>query len=325
MRSKTFLFVCLLLFLLPSTLFAAEAVEYGVYVKVVEKAKGSFDEVSGKVEAALKNAGWEILAADTTGVPEGCKFRSKVIVFSSPAYAKSIMATGVKSAFVLPLRTGIYEDETGISVALLNPASINRTMIHETKLQDLSLSTMNAIVDVVAKGVSGTVVKKQIGEIRKKGKVGGMGGGDFLDKVEEVYATPDDSDVTFKKVAENVRSGILGNKKNWKLIYTVDLSPYGAMIFGVTQAKMEARAFNIAGEKRSSDSYKFPGLDHNSAFPIEVIVYKDGGKVRVVLLNEMYRMKVYFEDAGNWAFMKNMKMPGQIQDEIVEMVSANLK
>jgi hypothetical protein len=36
-------------------------------------------------------------------------------------------------------------------------------------------------------------------------------------------------------------------------------------------------------------------------------------------------MKVYFEDAGNWAFMKNMRMPGQIQDEIVDMVNANLK
>ncbi len=88
---------------------------------------------------------------------------------------------------------------------------------------------------------------------------------------------------------------------------------------------MERRAFKIAGEKRSSDSFKFPGIDHNAAFPIEVIVYKEGGKVKVVVLDGMYRMKVYFEDAGKWAFMKNMGMPGQIQEEIVEMVSANLK
>jgi hypothetical protein len=88
---------------------------------------------------------------------------------------------------------------------------------------------------------------------------------------------------------------------------------------------MEGRAFHIAGEKRSSDSYKFPGIDHNSAFPIEVIVYKEGGKVRVAILDGMYRMKVYFEDAGKWAFMKNMGMPGQIEGEIVEMVKANLK
>lgn len=322
MRGKTFIFICLVFALLVSVSFASE---YGVYVKVVEKAKGSFDEVSNRVDSALKNAGWEILATYSPGVPEGCKFRSRVIVFSSPAYAKSIMSKGVKAAFALPLRAGIYEDETGINVAVVNPASINRTIIHETKLDDLSLSTINPIVDVISKDVPGSVVKKQIGEIRAKGKVGGMGGGEFLDKVEEVYVAPDDSDATFKKVSENVKSGILGNKKNWKLIYTLDLSAYGALIFGVTETKMEGRAFKIAGEKRSSDTYKFPGIDHSAAFPIEVIVYKDGGKVKVAALDGMYRMKVYFEDAGKWAFMKNMRMPGQIQDEIVEMVKANLK
>ena len=322
MWRKTFLFICMTLVLSASLSFAAE---YGVYVKVVEKAKGSFDEVSNRVDSALKNAGWEILTTYTSGVPEGCTFRSRVIVFNSPVYAKSILLNGVKAAFALPLRAGIYEDESGISVAVLNPSSINRTMIHEAKLDDLSLSTIQSIVDVISKNVPGSAVKKQIGEVRKKGRVGGMGGGDFPDKIEEVYVAPDDSDATFKKVSENVRRGILENKKSWKLLYTLDLSAQGAIIFGVTEAKMEGRAFRIAGEKRSSDSYKFPGIDHNAAFPIEVIVYKDGGKVKVVLLDGMYRMKVYFEDAGNWAFMKNMGMPGQIQGEIVEMVGANLK
>lgn len=322
MWRKTFLFICMTLALSASLSFAAE---HGVYVKVVEKAKGSFDEVSNKVDSALKNAGWEILATYTSGVPEGCAFRSKVIVFSSPVYAKSILSNGVKAAFALPLRAGIYEDESGINVAVLNPASINRTMIHETKLDDLSLSTINSIVEVISKGVPGSVVRKQIGEIRTKGRVGGMGGGDFPDKIVEVYAATNDSDAALKKISESVMKGILENRKNWKLLYTLDLSSQGAIIFGVTETKMEGRAFRIAGEKRSSDSYKFPGIDHNTAFPIEVIVYKEGGKVRVAVLDGMYRMKVYFEDAGKWAFMKNMGMPGQIQGEIVEMVSANLK
>ncbi|MBT9171578.1 MAG: hypothetical protein DDT18_01961 [Actinobacteria bacterium] len=320
MRGKTFIFMALTLFLLASVSYAGE---YGVYVKVIERAKGSFDEVSSNVEAALKTAGWEVLGAYNTGVPEGCKFRSRVIVFSSPAYAKSIMATGVKAAFSLPLRAGIYEDESGINVAVVNPASLNRTIIHETKLNDLSLSTINSVVDAIAKAVAGNIVKKQIGEIRSKGKVGGMGGGDFLDKIVEIYVSQDSADAAFKSISENVKKGILGNKKNWKLIYTYDLSAYNAMIFGLTEAKMEGRAFRIAGEKRASDSYKFPGIDHNTAFPIEVIVYKDADRVRVVTLDGMYRMKVYFEDAGKWAFMKNMAMPGQIEDEIVEMVRTN--
>ncbi len=322
MRGKTFLFVFLSLVLFVSTGFAGE---YGVYVKVVEKAKGNFDEVSGKVESALKRGGWDILASYASGVPEGCAFRSKVIVFSSPTYAKSIMSNGVKATFALPLRAGIYEDETGINVAFVNPASINRTMVHETKLEDLSLSTMNSIADIISRNVPGNIVRRQIGEIRQKGRVGGMGGGDFLGKIEEVYSASDDSDASLKNISENVKKGIIENKKNWKLIYTLDLSAQGAVIFGVTEPKMEGRAFGIAGEKRSSGSYRFPGIDHDAAFPIEVVVYKDAGKTRVAVLDGMYRMKVYFEDAGKWAFMKNMRMPGQIQDDIVEMTKAKLK
>ncbi len=322
MRGKTLLFVFLSLVLFVSTSFAGE---YGVYVKVVEKAKGSFDEVSGKVESALKSGGWEVLSTYTSGVPDGCKFRSRVIVFTSPSYAKSIISNGTKAAFALPLRAGIYEDETGVNVAVVNPASINRTIIHETKLDALSLATINSVIDLISKNVPGNVVKKQIGEIRNRGRVDGMGGGDFLNKVEEVYSFPEASDAALRSVSENVKKGILENKKNWKLIYTLDLSAEGAVIFGVTEAKMEGRAFGIAGEKRSSDSYRFPGIDHNAAFPIEVIVFKDSGKTRVAVLDGMYRMKLYFEDAGKWAFMKNMRMPGQIQDDIVEMVKAKLK
>lgn len=322
MMRKILFFVCLTFFLLTTLSFAED---FGVYVKVIEKAKGSFDEVSSKTETALKSAGWEILAAYSTGVPDGCKFSSRVIVFSSPAYAKSIMSTGAKAAFAVPLRAGIYEDETGINIAVVNPASINRTMIHETKLKDLSLSSINSAVDAIAKAVTGDVVKKQTGEIRNKGKVGGMGGGNFPDKIVEIYAAQDSSEATFKKISENVKKGISGNKKNWKLIYAYDLSSHNAMIFGLTEPKMEGKAFKIAGEKRSSDSYKFPGIDHNAAFPIEVIVYKDDNKIRVVTLDGMYRMKVYFEDAGKWAFMKNMAMPGEIEEEITEMVKINLK
>jgi len=319
---KRFYLILLIFFFTVSSALAGE--EFGVYIKVVEKAQGSFDEVSSAVESGLKSAGWEVLGTYDSGLPDGCEFRSRVIIFSSQAYASSIMGNGVKAAFAMPLRAGIYEDETGINVAVVNPASINRTIIHETKLNDFSLSISNSIVDVIAEAVSANTVKKQIGQLRKKGMVGGMGGGRFVKKIEEVYTAGDGSDSTLRKVMEDVKKGILGNRKNWQLIYTYDLSAGGAVIFGVSKAKTEARGFTIAGEKRSSDSYKFPGIDHGAAYPIEVIVYKDEGKIKVVTLDEMYRMKMYFQDAGMWAFMKNMRMPGEIEDEIVEMSISEL-
>ena len=42
------------------------------------------------------------------------------------------------------------------------------------------------------------------------------------------------------------------------------------------------------------------------------------------MLNVMYRMKMYFEDAGKWAFMKNMGMPGSLHDEVKKQIQAGL-
>lgn len=299
-----------------------DAADHGVYVKVIEKATGSFDDVSSKLENSLKASGWEILASYKSGVPEGCKFRARVFVIHSPSYSKAILSNGVNAAFAIPLRIGVYEDETGINIAVVNPASINRTIIHDTKVENLSLATLNQLEDIIVRGVQGNVVKKHIGEIRSKGRVGGMGGGDFLDKIVVAYEVQDQKGPTFKNTVDNVKKGILSNKTGYSLIYTLDLSDQKVVIFGITRATMESRAFKIAGEKRASNSYRFPGIDHAAAFPIEVIVYKDGGWMRAVILDEMYRMKLYFEDAGKWAFMKNMRMPGEIEEEIVNMVKA---
>jgi uncharacterized protein (DUF302 family) len=315
---KKFTLFLLVALLAHSPVLAAE--KFGVYIKVIEKAQGSFDEVSSSVESGLKNGGWEILGSHDTGVPEKCGFRSRVITFSSEEYATEILKNGVKAAFALPLRAGIYEDDKGINIAVVNPSSINRTIIDETEMDSFSLNTANAIVETIAGSVKGNVVNKQAGQMRKRGRIGGMGGGDFLNKIDNIGS----SDASLMEVSDKVKAAILNNDKDWKLIYSYDLSGMGAVINGVTKTVTEGKAFSIAGEKRVSDSNICPGIDHGAAFPIEVITYKDEGQVRVVLMDGMYRMKMYFEDAGMWAFMKNMKMPGRIEKEIVDVVSSGL-
>lgn len=292
---------------------------YGTYVKVIEKAADNFELVTREVEYGLTKAGWSILNRFDSGVPAGCKFRSRVIVFSSDEYAKTIMENGAGASFAMPLKVNVYEDETGVHVAMVNPASINRTIIHETKLDPFSIEASKSIADAIAASVRGSPVKKQAGELRDKGRIGGYGGGDFQEKIKVIYTSPDDSDAAFHETVEGVKNGLLNNNKQWKLVYTYGLSALGPVIFGVTKPEMEGRVFKIAGERRSSGSYMFPGIDHGAAFPIEVIVYKEGGKVKVVTLDETYRMRLYFEDAGIWAFIMNMKLPGEIEKEVAEI------
>lgn len=321
MKRIAFLVLMVVMFTFPAGLYAQE---YGVYVKVIEKVEGGFENAVKSTEETLRKNDWLVLASYDSSTPEGCKFRAHNIVINSPKYSKQIMNHGPKSAFALPLRVGVYEDETGINIAFVNPVSINRTVLGDSAEKEFSVSTMNRLSDVIASAVKGNVVKKQIGELRTKGKVGGMGGGDFNDMIEEVYKNQDSGSL-FQETALKVKEGILQNSKGWKIIYSLEFGEQGVIIYGVSNSKVEARAYKIAGEKRETSSYRFPGIDHAAAFPIEVIVYKEAGMVKVVTLDEMYRMKLYFEDAGKWAFMKNMRMPGDIEEEIVEMSSAKLK
>lgn len=296
----------------------AWAAEYGVYVKAVERAEGTFDEVVGNTEEALRSSGWEVLASYESGVEEKCGMRAHTIVAHSGNYAKKIIAHGPNAAFALPLRVGVYEDELGIHVDFVNPVSINRTVLGDDVEEELSVDTMEALASAISSNVAGKAVKEQTGQLREKGRVGGMGGGDFEKKVETIHEGTD-----FETVKESVRESIASNELGWKLVYTLPLD--GLVVYGVAKAETEARAFHIAGEKRESKTLRCPGLDHAPAFPIEVVVYSERDSATVVILDEMYRMKLYFEDAGKWVFMKNMTMPGTIEDEVVEVSTSRLR
>lgn len=302
---------------------AVHAQEYGVYVKAVDKIKGTFDEAVKNTEEALRKNGWQVLASYEASVPKKCGFRAYNIVVNSPEYSREIMSHGPTAAFAIPLRVELYQDEKGLNAAFVNPASINRTILGDKTEKQLSETTMNKLSSILASAVQGEVVNRQIGEIRSEGRVGGMGGGDFSEMPEVIYKK-DDAPGVFQDIASKVKEGIMSNNKGWKLIYTLEPAK-DLVMYGINNPATEARAYGIAGEKRESEDYRCPGIDHAAAFPIEVVIYKERGVVKVVTLDEMYRMKLYFQDAGNWAFIKNMRMPGEIKGEIVDISTSKLE
>ncbi len=316
---RLFAVVLLAALALASTAFAGE--EYGVYVKAVEKARGGFEEIVKETEEALEGAGWKVLASYASGVEERCEKRAHNLVVASDGYAAEVMKQGFHGAFAAVLRVAVYDDREGISVAFTNPASINRTVLGDDAAADLSRRTMEELSKVIAGAVEGDAVNEQIGQLRDEGYVGGMGGGKFMDKVKEIHFGGE-----FKDVIKGIEASAAANDTGWRLVYDYETPGYQAVVFGLTKSATEAKAFDIAGERREKKDYACPGVDHAAAFPIEVVAYKEseGASVRVVTLDEMYRMKLYFQDAGNWAFMKNMTMPGKIEDEVVEASASKL-
>jgi len=290
----------------------------GVYVKMLSGMKADITQSAAKVEGALRTAGFEIIAAYDNGAPEGCNFRAHTIIFAKPEYTAKVMAGGPDKAFGLPLRLALYEDEKGLNLAMVNPASMNRSFFLNNSMD----AAASAVVDEVASALKdmGPVKKEQIGQMRSEGEIRGIGGGKFPGKMVDVAASP----LSVDDAADALARGI-ADKSGYYTVYIYKPAK-GVAVVGVTNtASMEGRAFYIAGEKRSDDDYKFPGMDHAAAFPIEVVLYSKNGKTTAVIVDEMWRMKLYFEDAGMWAFMKNMGMPGDIQKAIETGVKNSLK
>ena len=67
-----------------------------------------------------------------------------------------------------------------------------------------------------------------------------------------------------------------------------------------------------------------PGLDHAASYPLELVLAQERSVVQIRSVDEMFRMKMYFEDAGMMAFAKNMGMPGSIGDELRRKIAAAL-
>lgn len=126
----------------------------------------------------------EVVTSYEASVPGECGFRAYTIVIHNQEYADAILAHGHMAAFALPIRISLYEDETGINVAFVNFVSLNRTILDDETAKDLSLNIMGSLSNLLASGLTGIRVDEHIGQIRKRGRVGGMGGGNFTDKRE---------------------------------------------------------------------------------------------------------------------------------------------
>jgi len=312
------------LLFLNNLAFAQEAKkEYGVYEYVVQSAPGTFEEISAALENSVASSAWRLLAKVDAGVPEGCSHQARVFVLFDSAYAQQIMQANRKTGpFAVVDRVNLFEDEKGVHVAAVNPHSINRTILMEDqKYEVMTAAHWQALRKMIGSVAPGTASEKEYGPMREKGYIGKtmgiMAGGKFEDKIQDeaVVAGGNWQDVTAK-----VREGLKKTGAKWgmHLVYELEMPSYETAIFGSIGTPMDSKSFSIvkAGGDDTRKNFECPGLAHAAAYPIEVVVAREAGGVKVRLVNVMYRMKMYFEDAGKMAFMKNMGMPGSIQDEL---------
>jgi uncharacterized protein (DUF302 family) len=299
--------------------------EYGTFLRLVDAPAGSYDQMVAAVPGALQRAGWQLVASHDVG-SGGCAHKAKTFVVNAPAFTAEVLKHGPRAAFALPLRLSVYEDDIGVHLAAVNPQSLARTIVGET-FDAPSTEVVTQLRAMTATGFPGKAVAVPYGQMRTQGLIdktmGVVAGGPFPGKVEEGRSVKSGAATTVADIAAKLMAAGAKPTKRWGLRsdYRLDLGPNAALV-GFTGGPMESKSYAIVGPglDESRAKYACPGLDHAAAYPIELLVVQEGSDVKVLLIDEMFRMKMYFEDAGKMKFAANMAMPGSIEDELRDLI-----
>jgi hypothetical protein len=335
-KSRLLITSALALALMASLAMPASAIDeetYGVYQYVVRQAEGSIDEISAAIAEAAATSGWSVAGTTDSKDPNNCDFMSRVMVLYNMKYADVIVGANVQTGAWAALdRVNIFQDEEGTHVSVVNPLSINRTVLmDDTAYMDVSRKHLEELSAMIQGVVKGTPSSAQYGQFRTKGKIdktmGVVAGGDFTKLMNQKYRVKKGSTAA---VGQAIAEGFREKTSKWglKTVYHVNVTAHEVYIVGLSGSPMDTKSYQIVrhGQNKQREDFGCPGLSHAGAYPIEIVVYKsDMGEIRVAMVDTMYRMKIYFEDAGTTAFMKNMRMPGSIEKEIEKYMKRALE
>jgi len=285
---------------------------------------------------------------------EQCGYRAKLILLGSNNYTKMITARGDKYLVAAFLRVGLYETPEGIQIVIADPETINRIIFNDlwengkkndyeqviARTKEFKSNLINAIHNLS----EGNKIYKMLEPIRSDNDlressrdmfmmVGKMTFFNDEDQFPVIYSRKNGEG---KKGLERLVNDIQNNLRNfkpvkddmdyryvasadvmkWKIIGQVYSPDSTSVVLGITRPQTEGLSFQIAGSKRETNSYKCPGVDHLVAYPIEVLITQKDGQLKVSTPREMFRMDMYFWDAGKMAFMNHMSMPSVLDESI---------
>lgn len=285
---------------------------------------------------------------------ERCSYKGKLIVVSNDEYIKLLTSFGKKYLAAGFIRIGVYENADGIQINIADPETINRIIFNDlpddkynlivSKTKQWKSKLINALQSVDG----GTKVKlakepirsdedlrdaskdmfmlvgkmtffedeDQFPVIHQRSNNEGRNGlerikKEFYKNVESFQPIKEDRDYRWTSSPENLK---------WKLISEIYSPDSTAILLGVTRARTEAVSFKIVG-KDESPGNMCQGIGHIPAYPIEVLVMMMDKKIVVYTPREMFRMDMYFWDAGMGAFMNHMSMPGILDDSIMRALT----
>ena len=304
--------------------------DHGMYMLTNKNIKGDYSKICDQVKDVIKSKGFRILADRDITTPDRVKKDQKYLAASM-------------------LRVGVHETNEGIQVIIADPETINRIIFNDlkddqyNKIVKSTILYKNKIIDALHSLKLGTNVnearepKRSTDDLRDASKdmimmVGDMTFFEDEDQFPEIYSQKNDVSVEgLEKLKQKLYANIKSFTPNqedkdyrwskdlkedlkWKVVGEVYSPDKKAILFGLTRNQTEGVSFYIVGDETKENSC--PGLDHLTAYPIEVLLMIKGDKIVVHTPREMLRMDMYFWDAGMAAFTNHMSMPGILDESI---------
>lgn len=279
-----------------------------------------------------------------------CGYEAKLIIFTSPEYIDLLTSFGNKYLVASFLRAGIYQTPAGTQITFANPETINRVIFNDLEEEkykeiiDATIKVKQELVDLTHALQLGENVNIELEPIRDDEDlfeasrdmfmmVGPMTFFQDEDQFPMIYSEENTAGIQgltillnkiqsnlkeFEPMEDDIEYRWTPNPTDlqWEVIAETFSADSAAVLLGITRPRTEAVSFRIAGEKRQDENNFCPGIDHCSAYPIEVLLISEENIINVYSPREMFRMDMYFWDAGKMAFMNYMQMPGILDESI---------
>lgn len=321
--------------------FAADD-DIGIF-ETIRAASVSFDEATAALDAAFANSGLELHATHDVRVP-GDMHKARVYVMTSPAYLDAAAAESARTVSAQVLRIAVYTTgaDQATYVNMANPVAHAMVYYANSKNYDDMVKAAGVVADEMrrlASVVPGESLSQQLEPRRSEkhyNKYKGDGPARMMAKFRTFEKSQleirEDKGENFEKVVADVQAAFTNSEVSgpdettgWEQVAVIRLRD-DAVYIGLTNPYIEDRMIGINSRHRKdgkSESSPYPGVDHVTALPTEVLIVKDRGDTKVLHYGQMWRMQLYFWDSGYRAFTANVGVPSKIANSIEEIIEGN--
>jgi len=313
--------------------------EIGIF-ETIYQSSVSFDETVAAIEAAAAGSSLQLHGSLEVRVPDDAQ-QAKVFVLTSPDYIDAARAETPRTISAQILRVAVFTwgDEQETVVNMANPVAHAMVYYADSPNYGELVAAARSAADELrglVSAVPGKAVSEQVEPIRKEkhyNKYKGDGPARMMTKfrtwensqllIEE--DTADNFDAVIARVVARLEAGEIADETfpyGWEIVTRVPVRE-DAVYIGLTNPYIENRMVHINSSfrgKDKTDKAPYPGVDHVTALPTDLLVVREAGKTRVFQYGQMWRMQLYFWDSGYRAFTANVNVPSKIFNSIEEAV-----